>query len=227
MKYTFAFIAVLFVTSTLAEKSQLHETMENMLMMQSKANDAVDKVMRVLNDLRASVDDEEAKLRQTHDEQEAYFASSISDLQGIATTNCGIYDAAVANRKFIEAEIADTAAYLEWIEGRFAAIDDLVQTLKDERCEASNVFVLRVRENYEAMDAIALLRYELTTLHEAGVLSFSQIEEMPSYNRLLAYTHMFKDNALKEFEQLAEEDPNLEVSRRDAGDDHVDNERGE
>ena len=64
MKYTFAFIAVLCITSTLAEKTQLHETMENMLAMASKANDAVDKVMRVLNDLRASVDDEEAKLRQ-------------------------------------------------------------------------------------------------------------------------------------------------------------------
>ncbi len=41
--------------------------MENMLMMASKANDAVDRVMRVLNDLRASVDDEEAKLRESHD----------------------------------------------------------------------------------------------------------------------------------------------------------------
>jgi hypothetical protein len=97
--------------------------------------------------------------------------------------------------------------------------------LKDERCEASNVFVLRVRENYEAMDAIALLRYELTTLHEAGQLSMVEIEEMPSYNRLLAYTHMFKDNALKEFEQLAEEP--MASRRTDVGDDHVDNARGE
>ena len=68
MKYTLAFIAVLCITSTLAEKAKLHETMENMLMMASKANDAVDKVMRVLNDLRASVDDEVAKLRKSHDD---------------------------------------------------------------------------------------------------------------------------------------------------------------
>ena len=68
MKYTFAFIALLCITSTLAgksgEKTQLHETMESMLAMASKANDAVDRVMSVLNDLQASVDDEEAKLRQ-------------------------------------------------------------------------------------------------------------------------------------------------------------------
>ena len=65
MKYTFAFIAVLCISSALAvEKTELHATMESMLQMASKANDAVDKVMRVLNDLRASVDDEESKLRE-------------------------------------------------------------------------------------------------------------------------------------------------------------------
>jgi uncharacterized protein (DUF2147 family) len=67
MKYTFAFIAVLCITSTLAgksgEKTQLHETMESMLAMASKANDAKAKVMSVLNDLLASVADEEGKLR--------------------------------------------------------------------------------------------------------------------------------------------------------------------
>ena len=72
MKYTFAFIAVLCITSTLAlkteSKSKIHETMENMLAMASKANDAVDRVMRVLNDLRDSVDDEEARLREKHDQ---------------------------------------------------------------------------------------------------------------------------------------------------------------
>merc|ERR1712110_52573 len=89
---------------------------------------------------------------------------------------------------------------------------------------ASNVFVLRVRENYEAMDAITLLSMELQGLHQAGQVSMVELEEMPSYNRLLAYTHMFKDNALKEFEQLAEEP----VTRRaNPGDDHVDNTRGE
>ena len=34
----------------------------------------------------------------------------------------------------------------------------------------------------------------------AGGLDFAEIDEMPSYNRLMAYTNMFKDNALKEFE---------------------------
>lgn len=62
---------------------------------------------------------------------------------------------------------------------------------------------------------------------------------MPSYNRLLAYTHMFKENALKEFEQLAssssmdseEEQSNLQFDvssrgRDGAGDDHIDNDQG-
>ncbi len=55
---------------------------------------------------------------------------------------------------------------------------------------------------------------------------------MPAYNRLMAYTSMFKDSALKEFESLAETSEkddymgaHMDTERRDAGDDHVDNEK--
>lgn len=34
----------------------------------------------------------------------------------------------------------------------------------------------------------------------AGGVNFAEIDEMPSYNRLMAYTNMFKTNALAEFE---------------------------
>ena len=68
----------------------------------------------------------------------------------------------------------------------------VVQTLKDERCEASNVFVLRIREHYEAKTAVELLRIELKGMQAAGGVSLAQIDEMPSYNRLMAYTNMFK-----------------------------------
>ena len=51
----FAFLAL---SSALSEKVQLHESMENMMKMAMSANDAVDTVMKVLNDLRESVDDE-------------------------------------------------------------------------------------------------------------------------------------------------------------------------
>jgi len=51
-----------------------------------------------------------------------------------------------------------------------------------------------------------MLRQELQGLNLAsGGVSLAEIEELPSVNRLMAYTNMFKDNALKEFEQLAEQ----------------------
>jgi hypothetical protein len=73
-------------------------------------------------------------------------------------TNRGIYDAAIANREFVEAEIADTAAYMAWIENRFVEIDAMVAELHDERCDASLVFVTRCREHMEALTALDLLR---------------------------------------------------------------------
>ena len=57
--------------------------------------------------------------------------------------------------------MADTAEYLEWITARYVTIDDMINELKMERCESSNVFVLRLREHMEAKNAIDMLRYEL------------------------------------------------------------------
>jgi len=37
----------------------------------------------------------------------------------------------------------------------------MINELKMDRCEASNVFVLRLREHMEAKNAIDMLRYEL------------------------------------------------------------------
>lgn len=73
-------------------------------------------------------------------------------------TNRGIYDAAIANREFVEAEIEDTANYMAWIENRFLEIDAMVAELHDERCTASLLFVTRCREHMEALTALDLLR---------------------------------------------------------------------
>ncbi len=130
-----------------------------------------------------------------------------------------------------------TTEYLAWICARFDTIDEMITGLNEERCEAAKVYVLRVKEHYEALDAIVMLKYDLQMWDQArGGVSFVAIDEMPSYNRLLAYTNMFKDNALKDFEQLAEtsalaQDDGymgdyLDTERRDAGD-VSDNTRGE
>jgi len=63
---------------------------------------------------------------QHHDDEEEYYATTISTLQGIATTKCGIYDDSVAHRIYIEDEIKDTAEYLDWIANRYVTIDNMV-----------------------------------------------------------------------------------------------------
>jgi len=54
-----------------------------------------------------------------------------------------------------------TTEYLAWICARYDTIDDLIATLNDERCEAAKVFVLRIKEHYDALDAIDMLKYDL------------------------------------------------------------------
>jgi len=56
-------------------------------------------------------------------------------------------------------------------------------------------------------------------------VSLAQIKEMGSFNKLSAYTHLFKQQALTSFLSLAE-DRESRATAEEIGDDHVDNERG-
>lgn len=115
-------------------------------------------------------------------------------------TNRGIYDAAIANRVFVEQEITDTQNYLAWIANRFVTIAAMVDELRDERCDASLIFVTRCREHFEAMDALKMLRQDILDWEAAGMpVNFAEIKKMGSFNKLSAYTHLFKKQALNNF----------------------------
>jgi len=149
-------------------------------------------------------------------------------LRSIRDTNKAIYDAAVKNRVFVEDEIRDTNNYLAWITNRYAEIDAMVEALHDERCEASLIFVTRCREHMEALTALDLLRGDLRSWEAAGMpVSLVEIRKMKSFNKLSAYTNLYKSEALSSFLSLTDDDDYLDVERRDAGDDHVDNNRAE
>ena len=142
-------------------------------------------------------------------------------------TNRGIYDSAIKHRVYIEDEIEDTDNYLAWITNRYLEIEDLIEALQTERCEASLIFVSRVREHYEALDAIALLRMDLRDWEAAGMPTLTEIKNLPSFSKLSAFTHLFKNQALKSFLALSEDgdDDYMDVSRREHDDDHEDNDR--
>merc|ERR1712227_270353 len=202
MKYTVAFVLVLAV----ANAQLLSPKFTQFMQLKEQAGNAVDAVMDVLNGLRQSALDERAALDVAHDETEAQFAQRIGDLTAIMNTNRGIYDATIKNR--------------------FAQIAALVAELQDERCDASLIFVTRCREHYEALTAVDLLKQDLQDWEAAGMpVSLAQIKELPSFNKLSAYTNLFKRQALDNFLSLADD----RESRRTAeeiGDDHVDNTRG-
>jgi len=221
MKYTVAFMLVLAV----ANGQLLSPKFTQFMQLKEQAGNAVDAVMDVLNGLKQSALDERAALDVSHDETEAAFAKRIGDLTAIQNTNRGIYDATIANREFVEQEIVNTANYIDFIHNRFDQIAALIAELQDERCDASLIFVTRIREHYEALTAVDLLKMDLADWEAAGMpVSLAQIKEMPSFNKLSAYTNLFKREALNSFLSLADD----RESRRTAeeiGDDHVDNER--
>ena len=67
-----------------------------------------------------------------------------------------------------------TTEFLAWICARFDTIDEMIASLNDERCEAAKVYVLRVKEHYEALDAIAMLKYDLQMWEQAkGTVGFA------------------------------------------------------
>lgn len=121
---------------------------------------------------------------------------------------------------------------MSWIENRFTEIDAMIAELHDERCDASLVFVTRCREHMEAMTALDLLRQDIKDWEAAGMpVSLMEIKKMKSFNKLSAYTHLFKNNALNSFLSLTEDgdDSYLDERRASAeeiGDDHVDNAQG-
>ncbi len=201
MKTTALFLVLLAVTMVYADQAKMNAMLEA----KAKAGDAVDTVMKVLNDLKQSALDERKELDKTHKQKEDFYAEQISELSSIRETNCNVFADATAHREYVEAEIEDTTNYLNWISDRFVNIDDLIQSLQDDRCESSLLFVTRVREHYEALDAIAMLRSDLKSWEMAGMPTLVEIDTMPSYNRLLAYTSMFKQDALDNFLALGQD----------------------
>jgi hypothetical protein len=146
-------------------------------------------------------------------------------------TNRAMYDDTIANREFVEQEIVNTANYIDFIHHRFEQIDALVAELQDERCDASLVFVTRCREHYEALTAVDLLKQDLSDWEAQGMpVSLAEIKKMESFNKLSAYTHLFKQQAMSEFLALTATPVGADLSERRAtaeevGDDFVDNEQ--
>lgn len=239
MKVTICIILFLAVANSQLMSPKFKQFMQ----LKQEAGFAVDAVMDVLNGLRQSALDEREALDNQHDADKASFAKRIADLTTIMNTNRAMFDAAIANRQFVEQEIVNTANYIDFINNRFKQIDALVAELQEQRCDAAKTFVTRIREHYEAMEALAFLRHDLKNWEASGMpVSLAEIKKKKSFAKLSAYTHLFKQNAIKNFIDLANTAKHVRTDKvggvghvtnaerrhtaGEIGDDHVDNTRG-
>merc|ERR1712110_611688 len=101
----------------------------------------------------------------------------------------------------------------------------------------------RIREHYEALEAVSFLRNDLKNWEASGMpVSMAEIKKKKSFAKLSAYTHLFKQQALNNFLDLANTAQKVrtdkvgghahvtEAERRhtkgEIGTDHVDNKKG-
>ena len=95
-------IACLILFLAIANAELLSPKFKQFMQLKQEAGFAVDAVMDVLNGLRQSALDEREALDQQHDKDKAAFAKRIADLTTIMNTNRAMFDAAIANRQFVE-----------------------------------------------------------------------------------------------------------------------------
>jgi hypothetical protein len=180
---------------------------ENLIQTTTKAADATDAALQVLYDLRqANEDAQDAKDAENRTNQENC-DNEIADLNHIADINKESGDAATAHRKYIEKEIADSRAYLQWIENRRVEIARREIELQDQRCYSAQIFVRSLKENSDAIAAIHLLRNDIFAAADRKSSEEELIQiAKDATTKLSAYKHLFDEQAIASFEQLADDE---------------------
>lgn len=191
-------VLLLICLSTLAFATEVEE----MNTMTATAKDAVDAALQVLYDLRQANYDAQDAADERNKTNQAACDASIADLWAIAESNKGTGDAATAQRKYFEAEIANTEATIAWIFSRRNDIRARQAELQDQRCFSNQIFVRGLADYTGSLEALDLLRNDLFPTAGRDEASLAQVSEKAS-EKLSQYKHLFNEQALAAFEQLA------------------------
>jgi hypothetical protein len=196
-------IALMLVLAVSAAGTAEKSKAESMTEMAARAADAVDAALQVLLDLRQANIDAQDAADASNKTQQVACDNEIADLHSIADTNKETGDASTAHRKFLEQEIVDTTAYLEWIINRRVEIHDRQIELQDQRCYGSGIFVRALKEHSDTIHAVELLRQDVLPAADASTPELAQVKSAAS--KLTAYKHLFDEQALAAFNQLADD----------------------
>jgi hypothetical protein len=175
---------------------------EEMTTMSASASDAIDAALQVLYDLRQANYDAQDAADERNKTVQANGEAEIADLYAIADSNKQTGDASTAQRKYFEAEIAATEATLAWIASRRNDIRARQAELQDQRCFSNQIFVRGLADYTGSLEALDLLRNDLFPAAGRDESSLLQVKEKAS-EKLSQYKHLFNEQALQAFEQLA------------------------
>lgn len=203
MRSSCIFLVIICLTGALKANDNFSNKLTALLTMKTQAAGAIDTVLKLLHDLRqANVKEQKAADAQNvTDEREG--RAQIANLTAIRDANLQILNDAKAHTLFIETELNDTIAYIDWIHKRKQEIHDKLADLADQRCYANAMFVKALKEHMDGLRVIRLLRHDLAGFTSTGEISLDQIKDISS--KLSVYTHLFNQQAMKEFLQLTRE----------------------
>lgn len=201
MRKLTGFIVLLAVLGSVAYASEDTASLESLLQMRVAASGAIDTVLNLLEDLRKSSQNERNELDKKNQTQEANGIKLIAELTNILSISQTNYDTAVAHRQFLEKEIEESEAHIEWIDNRLEEIKRKLGELKKQRCQANAMFVDALKQHNDALKAIKILQDEIKKLHAAGELTeISSLTE-----KFKAYEHLFEKESIQQFLDLSKE----------------------
>lgn len=175
-----------------------------LMQMNAKAADAVDSALQVLYDLESANQDAQDAADELNRTQQAACDAEIEDLRQIAESNKDTAQSATSHRQYLESEIASTEEYLAWIESRRAEIHAREEELQDQRCYSNAIFIRALKEQADGLTAIDLLRNDVLGAAERAEASPEELLQVKdATKKLSAYKNLFNEQAIAEFEQLA------------------------
>eukprot|EP01017_Pseudomicrothorax_dubius_P002505 TRINITY_DN100_c0_g1_i2.p1 TRINITY_DN100_c0_g1~~TRINITY_DN100_c0_g1_i2.p1 ORF type:complete len:252 (-),score=91.35 TRINITY_DN100_c0_g1_i2:12-767(-) len=194
-------ILALFALAAVAMAAQTQSQLAALLAMKARASGAIDSAMGVLFDLKKASLTEKQELENRNRTEEADGTRAVAELTQILNVAQVNYQNGVEHREFVEKEIDDTERHIVWIENRLAEIERKLEELAVQRCHANALFVQSLKEHGDAEKAITVLEGEINRLSAAGELA--EVKSLADKFRL--YGHLFQQDALKSFMELANE----------------------
>jgi hypothetical protein len=182
-------------------------------------------VFDLLNDLKQENIDAQFAADLKNETDEFIGQATIGKFTEIMNLNRKLFNDAVENRQHFENELQDTKNYLAWNEARNDEIHRKMEVLMDNQCYSNQLFVRSIKMNIEALEVVRTLKQDVAGYVIAGdSFEFNQMPQSEVKNigeKLSRYSHLFSQNEVKSFLQLANED---ETHDEEHHDDHSEEE---